>query len=194
MHIGVDLDNTVLDATTSHLLYYNKASGRSLTCDDVDDFYLYRHYGWNEKEMEVVYNKYGYDIHWNSTPLPMAVEILNSLSKVHKISIITARPLQFRDVTIEWLTLHKINYNYLVFTENKLQECIDSKVDVMIDDGPHYAEEFSQLNRPVILYNQPYNVSILYNNYVYRASNWNEVQNHINDIEQSLQPSLIITS
>lgn len=192
MHIGVDLDNTILDATTSHLHYYNKASGRSLTYDDVNDFYLYRLYGWNETEMEVVYNKYGHDIHWDSLPLPMAVEVLNSLSKSHKVSIITARPLQFRDVTIEWLTLHQIKYNDIVFTENKLQECINSKVDVMIDDGPHYAEEFSRLNRSVILYTQPYNLSVL-SNYVYRATNWNEVQNHINDIEQSLQsPPMIM--
>lgn len=187
MHIGVDLDNTLLDATTSHLHYYNKASGRSLTHGDVDDFYLYRLYGWDEMEMEVVYDKYGHDIHWNSLPLPMAVEVLNSLCKRHKVSIITARPLQFSGVTIEWLNLHKIKYNDIVFTENKLRHCINSKVDVMIDDGPHYAEEFSRLNRPVILYNQPYNLSVL-NNYVYRASNWNEVQNHINELEHSMYP------
>ncbi|GAA3406247.1 hypothetical protein GCM10020370_32520 [Paenibacillus hodogayensis] len=51
MHIGVDLDNTVLDATSSYLHYYNKASGLFLTPDDVNDFYLYRLYGWERTEL-----------------------------------------------------------------------------------------------------------------------------------------------
>ncbi len=67
MHIGVDLDNTILDATSAHLQYYNTASGLSFTPEDVND------------------------IHWNSSPFPMAVEILQQLFNKHKISIITAR-------------------------------------------------------------------------------------------------------
>ncbi len=60
MHIGIDLDNTILDATIAHLHYYNQASGLSLTPDDVDDFYLYRLYGWDkaERERDAIYNKY----------------------------------------------------------------------------------------------------------------------------------------
>jgi len=182
LHIGVDLDNTILDATSAHLHYYNKASGLSFTPDDVNDFYIYRLYGWNKAERDAVYNKYGHDIHWNSSPLPMAVEMLQQLFKQHQISIITARPSIFRDVTIEWLKLHKINYHNITLCENKLQQCILSKVDVLIDDGPHYAEEFALVNKPFILYEQPYNLLIT-NDLVYRASNWNEVKKHIDDLE-----------
>ena len=78
----------------------------------------------------------------------MAVEILQQLFNQHQISIITARPLLFRDVTIEWLKHHKINYHNITLIENKLQACIHSKVDVLIDDGPHYAEEFALANKP----------------------------------------------
>ena len=122
--------------------------------------------------------KYGYDIHWNSTPLPRAVEILENLFIEHQISIITARPSLFRDVTVEWLKHYKIRYHNITFTENKLQECIDSKIDVLIDDAPHYAEEFALKNKPIILFEQPYNLSVT-NERVYRASNWLEVKKHI---------------
>lgn len=178
MHIGVDLDNTILDATAAHLRYYNMASGLSLTPDDVNDFYLYRLYGWDKAEADAIYHQYGHDIHWNSTPLPMAVEILRELFGQHQVSIITARPLRFRDVTIDWLNHHRIDYHNIVFTDNKLQECINSKVDVLIDDGPHYAEEFALENRPVILLEQPYNVSVT-SDLVYRASDWFDVIKHI---------------
>ncbi|WP_165972288.1 5' nucleotidase, NT5C type [Paenibacillus piri] len=190
MHIGVDLDNTVLDATSTHLQYYNKVSGLSLTPDDVNDFYLYRLYGWDETERAAVYHKYGHDIHWNSSPLPMAVEILQQLYNHHRISIITARPLLFRDVTVEWLKLYNINYHNISLIENKLQECINLNVDVLIDDGPHYAEEFALANRPVILYEQPYNLSVT-NDLVYRASNWIEVKKHIDYLESQSNRSLL---
>ncbi|MDF2652756.1 MAG: hypothetical protein K0Q73_8561 [Paenibacillus sp.] len=185
MHIGVDLDNTILDATSTHLHFYNIASGLSLTHEDVNDFYLYRLYGWDEAQREVIYSKYGHDIHWNSSPLPMAVEILQQLFNQHQISIITARPLLFLDVTVEWLKHHKINYHNIALVENKLQECISSKVDVLIDDGPHYAEEFALVNKPVILYEQPYNLNVT-NDLVFRASNWIEVKKHIDYLESKL--------
>lgn len=35
MHIGIDLDNTILDATSSHLHYFNIASGQYKTPNDV---------------------------------------------------------------------------------------------------------------------------------------------------------------
>lgn len=185
MHIGVDLDNTILDATSAHLHYYNKASGRSFTPNDVNDFYIYRLYGWDKDERDAVYTKYGHDIHWNSSPFPMAVEILQQLFKQHQISIITARPLLFRDVTIEWLKHHKINYHNITLIENKLQACMNSQVDVLIDDGPHYANEFALQNKPVILYEQPYNLTVTHY-LVFRALNWIEVKKHVDYLETNL--------
>ncbi|MGF7050798.1 putative HAD superfamily protein [Paenibacillus sp. DS2015] len=182
MHIGVDLDNTILDATSSHLQYYNQVSGLSLAPEDVNDFYLYRLYGWGKTESDEMYHRYGHEIHLNSNPLENAIEVLQTFFDRHIISIITARPLLFRDVTIEWLKLHKINYHNIVFTEEKLQECINLKIDVLIDDGPHYAAEFSLVNKPVILYEQPYNLSVN-NDFVYRAKNWLEVKNKIDFLE-----------
>lgn len=185
MHIGIDIDNTILDATTAVLQYYNLASGLSFTPADVNDFYLYRLYGWDKAERDAIYHKYGHDIHWNSSPFPMAVEILQQLFSQHQLSIITARPLLFREVTLEWLKLHKIDYHHISLVEDKLQECIQLNVDVLIDDGPHYAEQFALANKPVILYDQPYNLSVM-NDLVYRASNWIEVKKHIDYLESKL--------
>ena len=182
MHIGIDLDNTVLDATSAHLHYYNRVSGLSLTPGDVTDFYIYRLYGWDDEKRDSVYREYGHEIHWNSPPLPMVSSIVRELSARHRISIITARPTLFRDVTVKWLEAHNIHYHSIAFTEDKLGQCIDSKVDVLIDDAPHYAEQFALVNRPVILYEQPYNLHVT-NELVYRASNWPQVKQHVDHLE-----------
>lgn len=182
LHIGVDLDNTILDATRSHLQYFNQASGLSYTHEDVNDFYIYRLYGWDKPEREEIYQKYGHDIHWNSSPFPMAIEVLGELFIHHQISIITARPLLFRDITLKWLEHHGVKYHNITFTENKLEECIKSRVDVLIDDAPHYAKEFSLKNKPVILFEQPYNVSVKSES-VYRAISWLDVKRLIGQLE-----------
>ncbi|KRF13676.1 5' nucleotidase, NT5C type [Paenibacillus sp. Soil787] len=185
MRIGVDLDNTILDGTSSHLHYYNLASGLSLTADDVNDFYIYRLYGWSPEERDEVFRQYGHDIHWNSQPYPMAIEALGQLIQDHQVSFITARPEKFRTVTTDWLKLYKFMYHNITFTENKLQACTDLKIDVLIDDAPHYAEEFAYQNKPVILYDQPYNRHIA-NNMVYRATDWNEVKKHLKNLPINL--------
>lgn len=179
MHIGIDLDNTVLDATTPHLHYYNLASGLDLTADDVDNFYLYKMYGWNQEEREAVYNRYGRDIHWQSAPLPDAVSVLQQLYREYRLSVITARPLQFRDVTLEWLAHHGIAYHDIAFVEDKLRQCAESKVDVLIDDGPHYAVQFVNARKPVILMEQPYNRSVPSHDLLFRAAGWTDVQKHL---------------
>ncbi|MBP3964647.1 5' nucleotidase, NT5C type [Paenibacillus lignilyticus] len=186
MHIAIDLDNTVLDATTAHITYYNRASGKALTAADIQDFYIYRSYGWNQEERDIIYAKHGHDIHWHSAPYPNAADSLRQLSLQHELSIITARPMLFRDVTIDWLNHHKFTYTNISFDENKLEACIAAKVDVLIDDAPHYAEEFARMRKPIILYDQPYNRAVT-SEFVLRAANWVEVNRHIQHLATGLK-------
>jgi uncharacterized HAD superfamily protein len=188
MHLGIDLDNTILDATSAHLHYYNMVSAQKFSPEDVTDFYIYRIYGWDNAERDRVYHLYGHDIHWNSSPLPMAIEELQLLYNYHTISFITARPHIFSNITLDWLKHHNIRYHNIIFTEDKLRECNKLHVDLLIDDAPHYAEEFSRLNKPVILYDQPYNRNVN-NEFVFRANNWTEVVKHIKDFECSSKKS-----
>lgn len=178
LHIGIDLDNTILDATTAHLHYYNLASGRAFKPEDVNDFFLYRLYEWDEAEREAVYERYGHDIHYHSEPLPMAAEHVRVLFQRHHISVITARPSRFREVTVNWLERYGFPYHDIFFCEDKLEVCATWGVDVLIDDGPHYAESFADAGKQVILLDQPYNLHVR-NELVYRASDWREVRGHI---------------
>lgn len=59
-------------------------NGKSFASSDVNDFYLYRLYGWGKDEHQRVFSTHGHD------------------------SIVTARPPLFQNVTIDWLRHHKI--------------------------------------------------------------------------------------
>ncbi|WP_127529597.1 5' nucleotidase, NT5C type [Paenibacillus kobensis] len=188
MHIGVDLDNTVLDATDIFLRYYNLASGLSLTAADVKSYYIYKAYGWDTDKMEEVYQQYGHDIHWHSEPLPLAAERIRQLSGEHQISFITARPARYRDVSIDWLKRHQFTFDNMVCTVNKLQYCIDTNVDLLIDDGPQYAEPFARARKPIILFDQSYNRHVESSEFVYRAADWTEVKNRVDALSAFDRP------
>ena len=182
MKLVIDLDNTLLDATTPHLKYYNQASGLNYTEEDVNDFYIYRLYNWSREERDKIYYQYGSAIHWESTPYLQSIETLKQLFNRHHVTIMTARPSQFQQVTMKWLEHYGAKYHKIVFTEDKYNAFRNIGADVLVDDAPHYALEFSQKGTPVILYNQPYNNQID-NDYIYRATNWKAVEEHINDLD-----------
>ncbi|MFK7696649.1 5' nucleotidase, NT5C type [Paenibacillus sp. HJGM_3] len=71
-------------------------------------------------------------------------------------------------------------------TVTKLEACVEANVDVMIDDGPHYAEQFALADRPLILYEQPYNRAVAHD-LIYRASNWTDVKNHLDSLAEQFQ-------
>lgn len=133
----------------------------------------------------MVFQKYGEDIFWNSIPYPDAIDVLAHLSNKHTISFITARTEPFRDITIKWLDRFSIHYQHIAFVENKLEACQQLEVDLLIDDAPHYAEEFATSSKPYILYDQPYNRHVNHE-LVYRAASWLEIKNYIDNYESSL--------
>jgi uncharacterized protein len=143
---------------------------------------MYRLYGWSWEEREEVFQKYGIDIHWNSDPYPDVVDVLASLYSNHTISFITARPEFYREITLKWLDHYQINYHHISFVENKLGECQKLEVDILIDDAPHYAEEFVASAKPYILYDQPYNRHINHE-LVFRAASWLDIKRYIANFE-----------
>ena len=177
MHIGVDLDNTLVDATTAHLVVYNRVSGQTKTTADVDDFHLWRLYGWTAEQAWAVYTRHGHEIHAQSDPMPGAVPVMQCWYEQHQISIITARPA-FHEITRAWLARYKVPYHALVFTQDKYAHCASHAVDVLIEDGPHYAEEFARHDRPIVLLDHPYNRRVT-GGWIYRARDWREVSHHI---------------
>ncbi len=181
MHIGVDLDNTLVDTTTAYLDIYNRLSGQVKTASDLKDFHLWRVFGWTPDQYREIYARHGHAIHAQAEPMPGAVAVMQAWYAQHQISIITARPA-FHEVTREWLERHHVPYHALVFTEDKYAHCASHAVDVLIEDGPHYAEEFARHDRPIVLLDHPYNHHVTGDS-IYRAHDWREVDHHLKALE-----------
>ena len=178
MHIGVDLDNTLLDATTAYLSIYNRVSGLARTVGDLEKAHLWSLYGWTYEQYAEMYARHGDEIHRSSLPRLGALEVVHDWYRKWQVTIITARPAQFQDVTMAWLKKFEVPYHRIVFQVDKLAYCKAHDVDVLIDDGPHHAEQFALERWPFILMDQPYNQYVM-GPFIYRAHNWQEVRDYV---------------
>ncbi len=173
-HIAIDLDNTLLNTSKASISQFNKLTGIDLFPTDENHYRYYEFYGWNEEMYEVAYEQIGNEIHWQSDPYPYAVEVVKKLFRTYQLTILTARPDLFYDVTLKWLQFHDIPFHDIVFEREKFRICESLNIDMLIDDAPHYAMEFSSKGKRFMIMDQPYNRNINHN-LIHRVTEWKEV-------------------
>lgn len=117
---------------------------------------------------------------------PFANEIIKKFKEdEHEIYIITARSSdlsyvdninteQMQNYVKLWLKENDIYYDKIIFSpEDKLQICIDNKIDIMIEDKPANIEKIST-KIPVIAYNANYNKECQGDNII-RCYSWYDI-------------------
>lgn len=92
-------------------------------------------------------------------PYKGAAYILNQLSKIFEIVYVTARPIEARMITLEWLNKHGFPKREVFFTKNKpeIAKCLG--VTVAIEDAPHEIDRYRIAGIPVLVKRQPYNLN-----------------------------------
>lgn len=189
IHIVIDIDNTILDGTTTHLKYCNLVTGKDIKKEDVEQFHIYHYYNWTMEDFERVYEQYGEKMHEESLPLPYAIETIQELKNIHRITFMTARPEKYRQITEEWLEKYKVPYDQLIMTEGKLNRFIEERGDVLIDDSPHYAQQFEDRQLPMIIMDYPYN-STISGHFLRRVSTWKDIETTINTLDSTYMLSM----
>ncbi len=165
---GFDLENLNKDAYDSAITFN--------WCNNTDDEF------WHE-----VLEKYSRD----ERPRQLASEVLHKLKdEGWKIHIITARKsMKEEDIKVnkiekileEWLKIHDIPYDVLVFTgSDKIQEIKDYNIDVMIEDSPNNIEQLRDLCS-IIVFDAMYNKDCNGDNLT-RVNSWYEILDHLEKV------------
>lgn len=130
----------------------------------------------------------------NERPRAFVAEVIEKLKKDgHEIYVITARwgtnrndeiGNKMRDIVKNWLYENKILYDKLIFSkasqERKVDEILENKIDLMIEDNPNNINELSQII-PVICYNAEYNKECT-GDRITRCYSWYDIYNKINNL------------
>ncbi len=178
MHLGIDLDNTIVDTLSICLELFNLHSDRPLSRAACTTYAFFEAYGWDEATYCEMYALYGDRIHREALPCPGAVEAIRHLARDHRITIVTARPIQYVGVSIDWLLHHEVPFEAISFTTDKLATCQSMGIDLLIDDTPSHAHDFCAAECPMILVDHPYNREIDHP-LVHRHATWPEIVSFI---------------
>lgn len=170
MKIGIDLDDTIFNTTEKYKKYQKKyINKKKITEQEL----------WSTREYRFDFIKSNfYNIFPNLSVKPYVKTTLRYLkNKGHEIIFITARSKRYNEdiynVTLNSLIKNNLVFDKLILTEKyKLNECINNKIDIMIDNSLDVYNELKKEKIEFMLYdeNNEYKVKN-------KVSSWKEILN-----------------
>lgn len=191
MRIGIDIDGVLTDIERFQLDYGSKYCfenniGEIINPKGYKIFEIFR----EDKKMNMdFWNEYRELYGTKEKIRPFASEIIKKLKEDgHEVYIITARYFtnentkrgeETREIVKCWLENSKVIYDKLIFSgEDKLQCCIDNKIELMIDDSVENINKISNMI-PVICFDAGYNRECV-GEKVSRCYSWYDIYSKIN--------------
>lgn len=167
LKIALDLDGTLADIIGLWLREYNKKSENRLEYDEIDrwDFWVRLGYTSDQffKELSECWNRW-----MHVKPLEDNISfIVERLSRLGKVDIVTARDPENNISVKRWLEYHEIPYNDYILVARGIDKA-ELDYDLFIDDSPINAKQISNYRKMVLLYSQPWNRDLEENMYVRR--------------------------
>ncbi len=192
MNIGIDIDGVLLDLERFALDYGTKfCIEENIDIKiNVQEYYEALKFNWTEEQENKFWNKYIVKYFSESQPREFASQIIKKLREEgNKIYIITARDEEglpkeqygkSQEITKKWLNENNIEYDKLIFVSDseKLNQCIENDVKIMIEDSPTNIKNIST-QIPVIKFNCGYNENISGSNII-TAYGWYQIYEIIN--------------
>jgi len=155
--LAIDLDSVLADTMIIWAEEFNKRNNSSITKDNITSWDISKIFDISITEVSDIFT-YIWDKRWEDIPStePSIGQIVSNLhNKGFRISILTKRYRSSVSNVINWLDLHKIHCDDLLFVYDDTPKT-DYPFDILVDDAPI---NFSYLADPRIgiLFNQPWN-------------------------------------
>jgi Uncharacterized conserved protein len=196
MRIGLDIDGVLMDDDEFVLAHTTKYAFENNIQDTFKNLsaFTYQKLIWDENIIDDYRQTYLWDYYKNDKPRKFANEVIKKIRKKgHEIIILTTRwtatedtsnGKRVRDITLKWLKQNDIEYDDIIFTKgDKSKECIEYKIDLIIDDSPRVIEEAKNIVKYVFCYDNRYNIDIKDENII-RVFSWYDIYNKIEGLEK----------
>lgn len=187
MVIGIDMDDTICSTNERIIVEADKYDKEVLGGTGVKDVKAYEFndmLGW-EPEMKGQFFKDRLEYIMGGAEIKNdAKRVINKMhDKGAKIVIISFRKAKYISdpykLTKDWLDTEGVKYDKIyVDTGSKVDECLQEKVTLFIDDKESHCEEVSEAGIDVLLFTNEYNKE---ENRFTRVNNWNEVEKYIEE-------------
>lgn len=172
MNIGIDLDGVLTNFNDFCLNYGSKyateiGNGKIINPRGYESEEIF---SWSKQVDMEFWKEYKIKYATEEGPRPFAKEVLDKLKEEgHNIYIITARSSEFADreaknkmeeMVKNWFKENELYYDELIFsTVNKLENCKEKNIDIMVEDSPHNIKQLSEF-LPILCFDARYNRDI----------------------------------
>ncbi len=184
--IGIDIDGIIADTDTTFRERMGEVFERDFPRDMVKEFHYENCFKFNRKEMDIFCNLFLDKELWKSIKLIKGARpILASLKHKHSLIIITGRPIEVKDVTLEWLRVKKIPFDKLYFMQGRQKHEIarvnKHKFSLFLEDHPDYAYRMAKDGVRVLLMDYPWNQRMKNHPNIQRVKNWRQINKILKD-------------
>lgn len=193
--VALDIDD-VLTETAAHILdYYNKNFGTKL---EKHHYYTKDITALGVPDYSVAAERF--TTYLNSKayiarqPLAEAVKSINRLQNSFDLIAITSRPKSLVDATKRWIKEHfgdaipeVIFTNFIAAVDGvgggvpltKVEACKKINAKYMVEDHLYHALPVAQSGIQVFLLDQPWNQTLVLNQFITRVNNWTEIEERL---------------
>lgn len=184
MRIGIDIDGVLTDMEAAILdnatkFCYENNIEYKIDATQYDESKMLNI---SEENIEKFWNLYLGEYAQNYPTREYASEVISKLKKENEIYIVTSRNEEglppelygtMQDMVKKWLEKRKIEYDKIIFTQEKLKTCIENNIDIMIEDC---AETINKLSKriKVLCFDTSYNKQVEGKNII-RVYSWYDV-------------------
>jgi len=182
MKIALDVDGVLADIIFVWLDQYNNTHKKSITSDDIVQWDFWKEFGYDKyrfyEELSNCWSR------WIDVP-PTEQDITATVEKLHSVGvvdIVTARDASSTKYVKKWLEHNKIKYNDYVAVMRGSDKA-DLDYDIFIDDSPRNVVRIASKGKNALLYDQPWNRSII-DSKIVRIKKLEEAVNVISELPQ----------
>lgn len=179
MNIGIDIDGVLANSAPIYCEAINELFNKKLKPSDIIDYNLKKIFLIDDNEFSEFMNYLFENKKWlKISTSEYANEFINKIKNFSKVFIVTSRPLNLKDLTIEWLNNNNIYYDELIFCNSfeKFKFCSNKGYNFswFIDDCPEIINCFNNNNVNSIIMNAFWNENIKFHKNIKRVYNLKE--------------------
>ncbi|MEM1944876.1 MAG: hypothetical protein QXK39_03395 [Nitrososphaerota archaeon] len=178
MRIALDVDGVLADLAGMILRIYGEDTGIWLDRSFVTEWEFWTKLGMSRREfVDLIVRAWSRWEEINPTEDDLA-EDTDMLARLGRVEILTQRPAATVEPVKRWLRKHGVRHHGFTWVPLKSSKTL-FHYDIYIDDSPRLAEHMRKLKRPLLLYSQPWNASIVASDSVVRVSSLDECINYV---------------
>ena len=184
MIIGFDLDDVILDFHGVLHPYHNQRFGTNFQKEHFTSWHVHEVWGCSKEDAaDRILEFYESPEHWEAQPMEGAVEGVKNLKQFHDLHIITAKPEDLKERTLEWLDKHFPSVFSGVHFANHLgngprrskgEITNELGIEIFVEDSLKNAEDVSSHGIPVLLFDSPWNQAEV-EPPITRVRSWDEI-------------------